>query len=237
MENILNQDLNKNLNVKDNETNSDITKCEKVIDEVKSNTVTVNISLDDIFNSNTDLEDLTFTLTREAKIPEGEFPFVLKRVRRENNQTTSYGLKDQIVWESEYIQKELRITSLLNMLADRGYILVNGKFKFNSNIFASHVLERTDLIALNNNDIGIYNKKGYYERFDAESLVLGRIAHVIMNEVEGKDLCNSFDEKEGIRAIQRSTNFIKEFEVDRNLINLTNGIFDLRTYELKNHSP
>lgn len=138
---------------------------------------------------------------------------------------------------SEDIQKELRITSILNMLADRGYIFENGKLKFNSNIFARHVLERTNLIALNNNEIGIYNKKGYYERFDAESLVLGKIAHVIMNEVEGKDMWNSFDEKEGIRAIQRSTMLIKDLEIDRNLLNLSNGIFDLRTYELKNHSP
>lgn len=138
---------------------------------------------------------------------------------------------------SEDIQKELKQTSFLNMMADRGYVLVKGVFKFNSNIFARHVLERTDLIALNNNEIGIYNKKGYYERFDAESLVLGKIAHVIMNEVEGKDMWNSFDEKEGIRAIQRSTMLIKDLEIDRNLLNLSNGIFDLRTYELKNHSP
>ncbi|WP_394900125.1 hypothetical protein [Clostridium butyricum] len=129
MENILNQDLNKNLNVKDNETNSDITKCEKVIDEVKSNTVTGNISLDDIFNSNTDLEDLTFTLTREAKIPEGEFPFVLKRVRRENNQTTSYGLKDQIVWEYEVT--DLEENKIL--LIDKNNISFSDKSKFKKN--------------------------------------------------------------------------------------------------------
>lgn len=138
---------------------------------------------------------------------------------------------------SEDVKQELKLTFSRNMLADRGYIFENGKFKFNSNIFARHVLERTDLIALNNNDIGIYNKKGYYERFDAESLILGKIAHVIMNEVEGMDMWNSFDEKEGIRAIQRSTMLIKYLEIDRNLLNLSNGIFDLRTYELKNHSP
>ena len=138
---------------------------------------------------------------------------------------------------SEDVKQELKLTFSRNMLADRGYIFENGKFKFNSNIFARHVLERTDLIALNNNDIGIYNKKGYYERFDAESLILGKIAHVIMNEVEGMDMWNSFDEKEGIRAIQRSTMLIKDLEIDRNLLNLSNGIFDLRTYELKNHSP
>lgn len=148
------------------------------------------------------------------------------------SQVTEEDIKD-----SGDIQKELRITSVLNMLADRGYIFENGKFKFNSNIFARHVLERTDLIALNNNDIGIYNKKGYYERFDAESLVLGKIAYAIMNEVEGRDMWNSFNEKEGIRAIQRSTMLIKDLEIDRYLLNLSNGIFDLRTYELKNHSP
>ena len=135
------------------------------------------------------------------------------------------------------IVEELKKTSFLNMMADRGYLLVKGVFKFNSNIFARHFLERTDLIALNDTDIGIYNKKGYYERVNAESLVLGKIAHVIMNEIKGWDMWNSFDEKEGIKAIQRSTKLIKDLEVDRNLINLNNGILNLTTYKLNNHSP
>lgn len=124
MENILNQDVTKDLNV--NEMNSEITKSEEIIDEVKSNTVTGNISLDDIFNSNTDLENLTFTLIREAKIAEGEFPFVLRRVHRKNNQTTCYGLKDQIVWEYEVTDEEGNKV----MLSDRITISDSNKSKF-----------------------------------------------------------------------------------------------------------
>ena len=62
MENVLNQNLTNELD--GNEVNSDITKCEEVINEVKSNPVTGNISLDDIFNSNLGEEELIFSLTR-----------------------------------------------------------------------------------------------------------------------------------------------------------------------------
>lgn len=133
------------------------------------------------------------------------------------------------------ITEELKKTSFLNMMKDRGYEFINGRKVLNSNKFASHFLERADLVALSNNDLGIYNKKGHYMRLSADSLILGKLVHKIMNEV--KDSWNSFDEKEGIKAIQRSTDLINNLVLDRNLINLKNGMLDLKTYELNEHSP
>ncbi|MGG7195890.1 hypothetical protein ACQPUI_04055 [Clostridium butyricum] len=147
--------------------------------------------------------------------------------------------KNQITEEDKKnaidITEELKKTISSNMMADRGYEFVNGKRVLNSNKFARHFLERSDLVALNNNDIGIYNKNGYYTRLNVDSLVLGKLAHKIMNEVG--DRWNSYDEKEGIKAIQRSTDLINNLVLDRNLINLKNGMLDLKTYQLKEHSP
>ena len=133
------------------------------------------------------------------------------------------------------ITEELKKTRFLNMMKDRGYEFINGRKVLNPNKFARHFLERADLVSLNNNDIGIYNKNGYYTRHIADSLMLGKLVHKIMNEV--KDNWNSFDEKEGIKAIQRSTDLINNLVLDRNLINLKNGMLDLRNYQLKEHSP
>ncbi|NAS19412.1 hypothetical protein GND98_016515 [Clostridium butyricum] len=147
--------------------------------------------------------------------------------------------KDQITDEDRKnvsdITEELKKTSFSNMMADRGYEFVNGKRVLNASKFARHFLQRADLVALNNNDIGIYNKNGYYTRLNADSLVLGKLVHKIMNEVG--DRWNSYDEKEGIKAIQRSTDLINNLVLDRNQINLKNGMLDLGNYELKEHSP
>lgn len=133
------------------------------------------------------------------------------------------------------ITEELRKTSFLNMMKDRGYEFINGRKVLNSNKFARHFLQRADLVALNNNDIGIYNQNGYYTRLNADSLILGKLVHKIMNEV--KDSWNSSDEKEGIKAIQRSTELVNNLVLDRNLINLNNGMLNLKTYQLNEHSP
>lgn len=147
--------------------------------------------------------------------------------------------KDQITDEEKKnaidITEELKKASFSNMMEDRGYEYVNGKRVLNASKFARHFLQRADLVALNNNDIGIYNKNGYYTRLNTDSLVLGKLVHKIMNEVG--DRWNSYDEKEGIKAIQRSTDLINNLVLDRNLINLKNGMLDLKTYQLKDHSP
>lgn len=173
MENVLNQNLTNESNVKCKEVNSDITKCEEAINEVNSNTLTRNISLDDIFNSNLGEDDLTFTLTREAKIPEGEYPFVLRRVYRENNQTTSYGLKDQIVWEYEVTDlKENKI-----LLIDKNNISCSDKSKFKKNL--KRYCEVLNLTKINLKDlIGIKGRLKIQHNTDDEGNIYENIVEI-----------------------------------------------------------
>lgn len=189
----------------------------------------------------TNIKDL---IAASLDIPKGYWLFKLFMKRFDGLNDTKIKLlyenfKGQITDEDKKktsdITEELKKTSFFNMMADRGYEFINGKWVLNSNKFARHFLQRTDLVALNNDDIGIYNKKGYYMRLTADSLILGKLVHKIMNEV--KDSWNSFDEKEGIKAIQRSTDLVNNLVLDRNLINLKNGMFDLRNYQLNEHSP
>ncbi|ETI90991.1 MAG: hypothetical protein Q607_CBUC00038G0007 [Clostridium butyricum DORA_1] len=173
MENVLNQNLTNESNVKCKEVNSDITKCEEAINEVNSNNLTRNISLDDIFNSNLGEDDLTFTLTREAKIPEGEYPFVLRRVHRENNQTTSYGLKDQIVWEYEVTDlKENKI-----LLIDKNNISCSDKSKFKKNL--KRYCEVLNLTKINLKDlIGIKGRLKIQHNTDDEGNIYENIVEI-----------------------------------------------------------
>lgn len=173
MENVLNQDLTKELNVRSNEVNSDITKSEEVINEVNSNSVTRNISLDDIFNSNLGEDDLTFSLKREAKIPEGVYPFVLRRVYRVNNQTTSYGFKDQIVWENEVTDSKGNKI----LLTDRTNISNSSKSKFMRNL--KRYCEALKLTKINLKDlIGIKGNLKVQHNTDDDGNVYANIVEI-----------------------------------------------------------
>ena len=86
-------------------------------------------------------------LTREAKIPEGEYPFVLRRVYRVNNQTTSFGLKDQIVWEYEVT--DLEENKIL--LIDKNNISFSDKSKFKKNF--KRYCEALNLTKINLKDL------------------------------------------------------------------------------------
>lgn len=137
--------------------------------------------------------------------------------------------------DSLCIYDELKIARHCNEMADRGFFYKGGKTIFDPNTFSNHFLRRVDLIALNDDEMAIYNRHGYYTRVNIESLILAKLAHKIMNEP--KELWNSFNEKEGLRAVQRATKLVKNLTTNRNLVNLKNGMFNLTTYELKEHSP
>ncbi|MDB2152489.1 hypothetical protein [Clostridium butyricum] len=136
---------------------------------------------------------------------------------------------------SKDIAKELENTIIVNNMADRGFFYKGRKIVFDPNIFAKYFLGRVDLIALNDDEMAIYNRHGCYTRVNIESLILAKLTHKIMNEP--KELWNSFNEKEGLRAVQRATKLVKNLTTNRNLVNLKNGMFNLTTYELKEHSP
>ncbi len=136
---------------------------------------------------------------------------------------------------SKDLKKELENTIIVNNMADRGFFYKGEKIVFDPNIFSNYFLRRVDLIALNDDEMAIYNRYGCYTRVNIESLILAKLTHKIMNEP--KELWNSFNEKEGLRAVQRATKLVKNLTTNRNLVNLKNGMFNLTTYELKEHSP
>ncbi|MDB2152490.1 DUF669 domain-containing protein [Clostridium butyricum] len=143
MENELGKDLIKDLN-------SDIAKSENTIDESPKNYLNEILQSDNRLNFNTGLEDLTFSIVRQAKIPEGRYSFVLKNVYRQNNQITKYGLKDQIIWDYKITdQKGNRFS-----ITDRSNISDSSKSKFRKNL--KSYCEALNLTEINlNNLIGI----------------------------------------------------------------------------------
>ena len=147
MENELGKDLIKDLN-------SDIAKSENTINESQGNYLNEILQSDNRLNFNAYPEDLTFSIVRQARIPEGRYSFILRSVYRQNNQTTKYGLKNQIVWNYEISDQEGNKFSII----DRNNISASLKSKFRKNL--KSYCEALNLTEINlNNLIGI--KKSY----------------------------------------------------------------------------
>jgi putative DNA primase/helicase len=88
------------------------------------------------------------------------------------------------------------------------------------------------IVTLEETDDILFYSKGVY-RPKAESLLTKQIESIVPSDVVTTDLV-----KEVLGHIRRSTYVSRErFNSDPNILNLKNGLLDLRTFELKKHTP
>lgn len=133
MENIQYKNLN---NLNDEEIVEDLTSnktsmSQTVVNALENKGAGKTLSLDDIFNSNIGNDRyLTFALNKEPKISEGIHKYVLRGVRREDNQKTAYGLKDQVIYSYDVINDNGSVVSII----DRNNISDSNKSKFKKNL-------------------------------------------------------------------------------------------------------
>lgn len=127
MENIQYKNLN---NLNDEEIVEELTSNQTVVNELE-NQGGKTMSIDDIFNSDiSDDGDLVFGLTKDARISEGIHQFVLRGVHREYNQKTTYGMKDQVVFDYDVIDENGCVISI----TDRNNISDSSKSRFKNNL-------------------------------------------------------------------------------------------------------
>lgn len=134
------------------------------------------------------------------------------------------------------IVEELITTDCINRLRVRGYTQGKKGLIFNPNDFANHITKRLHIISFNSEEVAIYNKNGYFERTDPNEVFFAKIVRKVMNEGL-PTIWNSFNEKEAVKAIQRSVHLVNNLATDRSWINLKNGMLNLETFNLVGHSP
>ena len=110
-----------------------------------------------------------------------------------------------------------------------------GGYIFYCNTFARFFLRYTDVVLLpNEEELALYNqKKGVYE-LNAEAK-LGKLTKYFMNAVY--DLWNPSFETLALKTIRRDVSKIATAFNTGEYINLQDGMLDLNTYELCEHSP
>lgn len=119
---------------------------------------------------------------------------------------------------------------------ERGFLYDDRKkrYHFNANVFARHFLKRCHVRSTRDGRLFLYNKMGVYE--ELSEVNLGKIIRAVMHEGRWNSWKSTY-ETEIIRALQREAPIVEEMNTGRNFINLKNGMLNLSTFRLHEHSP
>lgn len=133
MENIQDKNLNglNNEEIVEDLTSNQTSMSQTAVNVLENQGGKKTMSIDDIFNSDIgDDGDLVFGLTKDAKISEGIHKFILRGVHREYNQKTTYGMKDQVVFDYDVTDENGCVISI----TDRNNISDSSKSRFKNNL-------------------------------------------------------------------------------------------------------
>ncbi|PKG24277.1 DNA primase family protein [Niallia nealsonii] len=118
----------------------------------------------------------------------------------------------------------------------RGFSLNDqGKFVFNANIFVRYALTRMRLVILYaTGEYYIYHQSGVWKNIREEQL--GKLLRDILHEAD-PNIWKKKYQTEYLAAIKLETNYIEELNSHHNYININNGMYDIRSFTLKEHNP
>lgn len=136
----------------------------------------------------------------------------------------------------ENLIEELRLVLKVGKAEERGFLYDEKKnrYSFNANVFARHFLQRCYIRSTDDGRLFLYNRKGVYE--EASEVPLGKLIRSVMHEGRRNSWKSTY-EGEIYKALQREAITVEEMNVHRNYLNVENGMLDLDTYNLLEHSP
>lgn len=137
---------------------------------------------------------------------------------------------------SDTLLEEVHLMKTVNDAEGRGFSYEEStkKFTFNANAFVKHLTTRAHIRATQDNRLFFYNSKGFYE--ELSDVERGKLIRTVMHEGRWNSWRSNL-EKEVVTALLREATIVNEMNIEKNFINLTNGMLDLQHFELVNHSP
>ncbi|MGD6960062.1 DNA primase family protein [Rossellomorea aquimaris] len=132
--------------------------------------------------------------------------------------------------------EELKLILMVGKAEERGYLYDEKKnsYTFNANAFAKHFKKRCNVRSTKDGRLFLYNRKGVYE--ELSEVNLGKVIRTIMHEGRWNSW-KSPNEAEVVKALQREAITVEEMNINRNYINVRNGMLSLTTFTLHPHSP
>ncbi|WP_223553877.1 DNA primase family protein [Lysinibacillus sphaericus] len=137
---------------------------------------------------------------------------------------------------SEELLTELLLLKKVSDAESRGFTYdeANKKYNFNANAFVRHFNTRCHIKSTKDGRLFFYNSKGVYE--ELSDVERGKIIRTVMHEGLWNSWRSSY-EKEVVKALLREAVVVEEMNNEKNFINLSNGLLDLKRFELVPHSP
>ena len=108
----------------------------------------------------------------------------------------------------------------------------HGKAEFNPNIFADYFLEQVKLVVFQDNFFYLY-QKGMWQPFSDHQLM--RTVRYFINKAK-PNLYSRYMGQNALEILRLAAPEVKEMDVFKNHINMSNGMLDLETYRLIEHS-
>lgn len=130
--------------------------------------------------------------------------------------------------EAEETGENLQLLTLLGFNFDE-----HGKYEFNPNVFATYYLEQIRLIVFQDNFFYRY-QNGIWQPF-TDRQILKTIRDFINNAKP--NLYSSHMGNSAIEILRLAAPDVKEMDVNKNLVNLANGMLDLNDFEIIDHDP
>lgn len=110
----------------------------------------------------------------------------------------------------------------------------NGRYSINSNVFQRHFFSRVNIFKYANEEYYIYDLSGYYRKIDI--VQIKKITKDIVHEVKN-DIWNTRMEKAIWSALNLEIPIVSEININKEFINLNNGMYNIYTRELESHNP
>lgn len=132
--------------------------------------------------------------------------------------------------------EELKLILSVGKAEERGFFYDERKncFTFNANAFAKHFIKRCHVRSTKDGRLFLYNRKGVYE--ELSEVNFGKVIRTIMHEGRWNSWKSS-SEAEVVKALQRESVTVEEMNINRNYINVRNGMLSLSNFTLHPHSP
>ncbi|TWH82564.1 DNA primase family protein [Sedimentibacter saalensis] len=137
---------------------------------------------------------------------------------------------------SQELINELKFILNVSRAEERGFIYDEKKqtYSFNANVCAKHLIKRCDIYSIKDGRLFFYHKGGFYDELSV--VKLGKIIRTVLHEGRSNSW-KSQHEQEIVKALQREAKCVEDMNMEKDVINLKNGILNLDTFEILAHNP
>jgi len=149
---------------------------------------------------------------------------------------TTADIQNGNVYLVESYEKELKMLIQANNMSAIGFTKNKRSrhYYFNANIFVKYMMSRVTIVLAEGNFVLYNHHRGLYVTVD--DVLIGKVIRFLMHEVKN-DIWTSSYEAEILKALLLEVPIIEAFNPDNKYLNVENGMLNIYTLSLTNHSP